>query len=125
MPSGPSAPATKPQGIMVKGVRIKDLVVGTGTTAGPKSLVTVACSLSLRQGKCVWSGELTFSLQGRRVIAGLRYGIRGMAVGGKRLLRISPHLAYGGQGIAGLIPAGAVLIAEVELLDSTDGMPHD
>ncbi|EEF79842.1 peptidyl-prolyl cis-trans isomerase, FKBP-type, putative [Methylophaga thiooxydans DMS010] len=48
---------------------------------------------------------------------GLFYGIEGMRVGGTRKLRVSPHLAYGDQGVAGLIPANAVLTVEVTILE--------
>jgi hypothetical protein len=36
------------------------------------------------------------------LIAGLFYGIEGMRVGGKRTLKISPHLAYRDKGIEGV-----------------------
>ncbi len=39
------------------------------------------------------STTCTFDLSGRDVIAGLRYGVEGMRVGGLRRLTISPHLA--------------------------------
>ena len=58
-----------------------------------------------------------FDLSGRVVIAGLRYGVEGMRVGGLRRLTVSPHLAYGGDGVPGVIPPVAVLIFEVKLLD--------
>lgn len=48
---------------------------------------------------------------------GLFYGIDGMRIGGSRTLKISPHLAYGEQGVAGLIPAHAVVIVEVTILE--------
>ena len=51
-----------------------------------------------------------------RLISGLFYGIDGMRVGGTRRLQISPHLAYGDDGVPGVIPAGAVLTAEVTVL---------
>lgn len=46
---------------------------------------------------------------------GLFYGIEGMRVGGKRTLKISPHLAYGEQGVEGMIPPNAVLRVTVEI----------
>ena len=51
-----------------------------------------------------------------RLINGLFYGVDGMRIGGTRRLEIAPHLAYGDAGVPGVIPAGAVLIAEVTIL---------
>ena len=51
-----------------------------------------------------------------RLIAGLFYGMQGMHVGGTRTLRIAPHLAYGEQGVPGVIPANVLLTVEVAVL---------
>jgi hypothetical protein len=51
-----------------------------------------------------------------QLIAGLFYGCEGMRVGGKRTLEIAPHLAYREQGIPGVIPPGALITAELEIL---------
>jgi len=51
------------------------------------------------------------------LIAGLFQGIDGMRVGGRRKLRISPHLAYGDEGIPGRIPPGAAIQAEIEFIE--------
>jgi len=51
------------------------------------------------------------------LVAGIFQGIDGMRVGGLRKLKISPHLAYGERGIPGIIPANAVVVAEVEIID--------
>ena len=40
-----------------------------------------------------------------------------MRVGGSRKLRISPHLAYGENGLPGMIPGNAVLTVEVKILE--------
>jgi len=53
----------------------------------------------------------------RSLIAGLFYGVEGMRVGGTRRLEIAPHLAYGDQGVPDVIPAGALLVAEITVLD--------
>jgi hypothetical protein len=50
------------------------------------------------------------------LINGLFYGIEGMRIGGTRTLKISPHLAYGELGVPGVIPANAVLTAEVTVV---------
>ncbi len=55
------------------------------------------------------------------VIAGWREGLVGMRVGGLRQLVIPPQLAYGTQSPSPLIPAGSVLIFEVELLEVNPG----
>lgn len=61
--------------------------------------------------------KMVIDLGRRESIAGLRYGIPGMRVGGTREIVISPHLAYGEVGIPGRIPANALLRCEVELLE--------
>lgn len=48
---------------------------------------------------------------------GMFRGIEGMRIGGRRRLKVSPHLAYGKNGIPGWIPADAVIIVEVEIIE--------
>jgi hypothetical protein len=52
------------------------------------------------------------------LFAGLFYGILGMKVGGTRTLRIAPHLAFGAEGRPGVIPANALLTAELSVPES-------
>lgn len=51
---------------------------------------------------------------------GLFQGIEGMRLGGRRKLKISPHLAYGDKGIPGRVPPGAVILAEIEFISERD-----
>jgi len=53
--------------------------------------------------------------------AGLFYGIQGMRVGGTRVLRIAPHLAFGHDGNANMmIPADAVLTVELSVISERE-----
>jgi FKBP-type peptidyl-prolyl cis-trans isomerase len=50
------------------------------------------------------------------MFAGLFYGVEGMRVGGRRRLRVAPHLAYREAGVPGVIPPNALLTVEIEVV---------
>ncbi len=103
------------------GLKYWDLKVGTGATAVAGQTVTVHYTGWLTNGKKFDSSvdrnePFQFGLGQHQVIKGWDEGVAGMKVGGKRQLHIPSALAYGDRGAAGVIPPGAELIFDVELL---------
>lgn len=104
------------------GLHVEDLVVGEGAVAEDGNTVVVHYTGWLANGE-----QFDSSRQGQpyqlvvgvgEVIDGWDEGIPGMRVGGTRRLVIPPALAYGAEGAGmGIIPPGATLVFEVELLD--------
>lgn len=104
-----------------QGLKIEDLVVGTGAEATNGKLISVHYTGTLTNGTKFDSSKdrnepFEFTLGAGQVIQGWDLGFSGMKVGGKRKLTIPAELGYGAQGAGGVIPPNATLIFEVELL---------
>ncbi len=108
-------------------LNVTDEVVGTGAAAAAGDTVTVNYVGSLTNGTIFDASAnhgttgFTFNLGVGQVIKGWDEGIVGMKEGGKRQLVIPAALAYGDRGAGNVIPPGATLIFEVELLKVQKG----
>jgi peptidylprolyl isomerase len=103
------------------GLGYVDLVEGTGPQPTTGESVRVHYTGWLESGQKFDSSHdrrqpLVFSVGRGQVIKGWDEGVGSMKVGGKRKLVIPASLGYGERGAGGIIPPGATLIFEVELL---------
>lgn len=106
---------------MTAELAVEDIVVGDGAEASTGNQVDVHYTGWLTNGDKFDSSldrgrPFSFELGARNVIAGWDQGVVGMRVGGKRKLTIPPDLGYGDRGAGAVIPPGATLVFEVELL---------
>jgi FKBP-type peptidyl-prolyl cis-trans isomerase FkpA len=104
------------------GLRYQEVTPGQGQTATPGRTVSVHYTGWLPNGEKFDSSRdrnqpFDFTLGAGEVIAGWDEGVAGMKVGGRRKLVIPPNLAYGPAGAPPVIPPGATLVFDVELLD--------
>lgn len=111
-------------------LHFEDIVVGTGDTVKRNAFAVMHFNAwvydenapefkGLHFGDSRTRGEtVTWVFGMQRAIAGVEKGMRGMRVGGKRLITIPPKLGYDGrkhQAPEG-VPRDAALLFEVELL---------
>ena len=125
----PKAPALPAGAGSVDTLQVVDESVGTGAVAIAGQAVTVHytgwlydASKPDQKGAQFDSSRagqpFQFELGAGQVIPGWDQGVAGMKVGGKRRLVIPATLGYGDAGAGGVIPPGATLVFDVELLDT-------
>ena len=103
------------------GLQYKDLIVGSGGAAREGATAVVHYTGWLLDGTQFDSSldrgvPFEFVIGQGRVIKGWDEGVGSMNVGGKRELIIPPDLAYADRGAGGVIPPGATLRFEIELI---------
>ena len=107
------------------GLAYEDLVVGTGPSpvTGQTCVMHYTGWLWVNEAKGMKfdssvdrGSPFEFPIGRGRVIKGWDEGVSTMKVGGKRTLLIPPQLGYGDRGAGNVIPPGATLLFEVELL---------
>jgi FKBP-type peptidyl-prolyl cis-trans isomerase len=123
----PAAPA--PTGTETMAMQKIDLTPGTGAEikSGQTALVHYTgwlydAALPENKGAKFDSSvdrnePFEFPVGGGLVIKGWDEGVVGMKVGGKRRLVIPPEMGYGARGAGGVIPPGATLVFDVELVE--------
>lgn len=103
------------------GLAYVDLVLGRGAMPKVGQTVRVHYTGTLVDGKKFDSSRdrgtpFEFPLGAHQVIAGWDEGVATMRVGGRRKLIIPAALGYGDRGAGGIIPSGATLLFDIELL---------
>ena len=115
-----------PESVLTEsGLKIKDLVMGTGDRARQGSVVVVHYTGRLLDGTKFDSSvdrgtPFEFTLGQSSVIQGWEEGVSSMRIGGKRQLIIPPDLAYGERGVGPIIKPGDTLVFDIELLEVRD-----
>jgi FKBP-type peptidyl-prolyl cis-trans isomerase len=97
-----------------------DKVIGSGATAVVGSKVAVHYVGRLEESILEFdasSKPFRFTVGRGVVIRGWEEGILGMRVGGRRLLKVPPQLAYGAKGAPPRIPPNATLLFDISLVE--------
>ncbi len=102
------------------GVYYLDVAVGSGPKAVPKATLSYYYTGWLPDGRTFGTNQgsqspLTFVLGAGQVVRGFDRGLIGINQGGRRRLIIPPALGYGDKSSNNTIPAGSVLIFEVDV----------
>lgn len=99
------------------GIELVSESAGTGRPVKKGDRVRVRLNGWLNHGDAIQQDFVSEIVVGSRVlIPGIEYSLEGMQPGGKRRVRISPHLGYKATGVQDRIPANAVLIYDIEIL---------
>jgi FKBP-type peptidyl-prolyl cis-trans isomerase len=124
----PPAGSAAPPADAVTSLQMVTLKPGTGATIGGGQIAVVQytgwlyeATATDHKGKQFDSSRNTgqpfkFPVGTGSVIKGWDQGVPGMKIGESRRLVIPPNLAYGDGGAGGVIPPGATLVFDVELV---------
>jgi peptidylprolyl isomerase len=109
------------------GIRFVQVEAGEGElTASPDNVVEAELTVWLPDGEIFfssWSERRTprFKVgqrgRGGAPLDGIDLGVRGMAAGGTRVLRLPPDQAFGKDGLPGRVPADATIDVQIDVLD--------
>lgn len=113
---------TLPGGAPPTDLQIVDLIEGEGTEVPAGATVTVhyvgvSWTNGGRQFDASYDRGNTISFGLNQVIGGWTQGIRGMKVGGRRMLTIPPDLGYGAQSPTPAIAKDDTLVFVIDLVE--------
>ncbi|MFC2143303.1 FKBP-type peptidyl-prolyl cis-trans isomerase [Candidatus Aenigmatarchaeota archaeon] len=103
-------------------LKIEDTKEGKGKSARKGCKVSVHYTGMFENGKVFDSSRqrnepFIFKLGNGEVIPGWDQGVVGMKIGGHRKLTVPSELAYGKEGVPGVIPPNSTLVFKIELID--------
>ncbi len=119
----------------LRGIRVIDIVEGTGAPIAPRKCVYTHYVGWLANGTRfdasrdtsqtgVAAEPVAFAQGARQVIDAWDIGFDSMRVGGTRRLLVPWRLGYGARGNPPVIPPRADLVFDVELMAVADTLPH-
>jgi len=116
-------PEVRPSGLKIEPLHVPE---GCEVKSQNGQLLTMHYTGTLEDGTKFDSSldrnePFKFQIGVGQVIRGWEEGVLGMCVGEKRKLVVPPELGYGDQGAGEIIPGGATLHFDVELLGAEDG----
>lgn len=104
------------------GIRILADSPGSGPPLAKGDRVRVRYSIQLNRGDYLARDEEGIFMVGdRNEVAGFRYGLEGMRIGGSRRFKASPHLCYRDRELE-RIPKNAVLVFDITHVELADGL---
>ena len=109
------------------GVKKLVLHIGDGEVVEKGSRVTVTYVGKFEDGKVFDKSDdgFEFVLGGGKVIKGWEAGVAGMRVGEEAQFTIRADYAYGRRGMPPVIPSGATLVFDIEVIASVGGEEKD
>ena len=104
-----------------KSLKITDLQIGIGREVVPGDVAVCHCRCTRRKGDLVFTSAeqepYVIRVGARNCCVGIEYGLLGMQIGGRRTVQVPPNLTYVERKTYPDLPADAMLIYELDLVD--------